>query len=296
MLLHPHRIVCALALLAFVLGVHPARGDDAESVKKRLAEAKKVYTDKAEKFRKAVTEHLDKREADARKAGNKKLLDQTKAERTALEDRGELPPGCPPALLTQMRTARADLNAAFAAAVKGYLLLKDDTAAEATEQEQQQFALNAALLFGKKTYLVALQHYDVKAFRDWFTNDGTQADKKDVKYKLNGELVPHSINMVPPTKGTAQVKYPLGGKWTAFRATVGVPKIEDAAENPASALTFEVLGDGKSLWKSEPVTKLDEFQTCAVSVEKVKVLTLLIHAAGRYYWARSVWFEPVLIE
>jgi hypothetical protein len=195
-----------------------------------------------------------------------------------------------------MRTARADLNAAFAAAVKGYLLLKDDAAAEATEQEQQQFAFNAALLFGKKTYLVTLEHYDVKVFRDWFTNNGTQADKKDVKYKLNGELVPHSINMVPPTKGTAQVKYTLGGKWTAFRATVGVPKIEDNAENPASALTFEVLGDGKSLWKSEPVTKLDEFQTCAVNVEKVKVLTLLVHAAGRYYWARSVWFEPVLID
>jgi hypothetical protein len=33
-----------------------------------------------------------------------------------------------------------------------------------------------------------------------------------------------------------------------------------------------------------------------VKVEKVKVLTLLIHCADRAEWARSVWFEPILAE
>jgi hypothetical protein len=92
------------------------------------------------------------------------------------------------------------------------------------------------------------------------------------------------------------MSYTLGGKWTVLRATVGVPTIEEKTGNPATGLIFEVLGDGKSLWKSEPVTVIDTFQTCAVKVEKVKTLTLKVHCPGANFWARSVWFEPVLIE
>ena len=278
------------------LGLCHARADDAEGVKKKLAEAKKAYADEAEKFQKAVTDLLDKREADARKAGNKKAVEQAKAERFAFETQGELPAMCPPALLTQVRTARAKLDAAFTAAVKEHVRLKEDVEAEAIEKEQHQFQLASAILFGKRTYLVTLKHYEVKARDDWFSNNGTKADRKEVKYKLNGELVPHSIFLHPPDKGAAQVKYPLGGKWLVFKAIVGVPTIEEATPNPHSALTFEVLGDGKSLWKSEPVTKIDTFQTCTVRVEKVKILTLHVHAAGSSDWGRAVWFEPILIE
>jgi len=57
-----------------------------------------------------------------------------------------------------------------------------------------------------------------------------------------------------------------------------------------------VLGDDKSLWKSEPVTKLDTFQACDVRVERVKVLTLVVHAADSSTHARAVWLEPVLVE
>lgn len=89
----------------------------------------------------------------------------------------------------------------------------------------------------------------------------------------------------------------MAGKWTAFRVTVGVPKIEANAQPPATPLTFEVVGDGgKSLWKSEPVTELDTFQTCELNVTKVKVLTLIVHCPGPNNWAQSVWFEPVLME
>src|SRR5262245_13150537 len=89
MLLHPRHFLCAFALVA--LAFCPARADDAENVKKKLAEARKVYTEEAERFKQAVTDFLDKREEDARKAGNKKLLDQVKVERAAFEQQSELP-------------------------------------------------------------------------------------------------------------------------------------------------------------------------------------------------------------
>jgi hypothetical protein len=123
MLLHPHRIVCAFALLAFALVVCPARADDTEGVKKRLDAAKRAYDDEAEKFKKAIAEYLDKREDGARKAGNKKLVDQVKAEQKAFEKQGELPAVYPVALQAQMKTARTALDRAYTAAVKDYLRL-----------------------------------------------------------------------------------------------------------------------------------------------------------------------------
>jgi hypothetical protein len=288
------RSACALVVISLALCA--ARADDAEGVKKRLDEAKKAYDEEVDKFKKAIADLLDKREDDARKAGNKKLLDQITAERKAFEKQGELPAAYPMALQNQMKDARGNLDKAYAAAMKDYLRLKEDAAAEAVEKEQQKFELDSALALGKRTYLVSLKHFDVRASNGWFTNNGTQPDKKDAKYTVKGEPAAHSIYLHPPSKGTGQVRYPLGGKWTVFRATVGVPKIEDNAQDPQSALTFEVVGDGKSLWKSEPVTKLDTFQTCVVRVERVKTLTLLVHAAADAEWCRAIWFEPILAD
>ncbi len=290
-------LVCLVpTLVLLALAGSAARADDADAVKERLFQAKKGYDAEAQKFRQAVGDLLDKREEAARKAGSKKQLDQVKAERTAFEKEGELPTAVPAPTKQQLGAARAKLEKAYATAVKDYVKLKEDAAAAAVEKEQQKFAIASALQLGKRTYLVTLKHFDVKAKDGMFTNDGTLASKKSVNYKFNGEPAPHSISIFAPPKGTAQVKYPLDGKWLAVRATVGVPKVEDSTQEPASALVFEVLGDGKSLWKSEPVKKRDEFQTCVVSVEKVKVLTLQVHCAGKPEWCRAVWFEPTLVE
>jgi NPCBM/NEW2 domain len=277
------------------LGLCSAGAKDAEAVKEKLFQAKKDYDGEVQKFKKAVTDLLDKREDEARKAGNKKAVDEIKAERKAFEMSGEHPALCPSALIQQMNVARANLDKAYTTALKEYLKIKEDTAAEAIDKEQQAFQLSSAIAFGRRTYLVTLKHYDVKVIGGWFTIDGTDPVGKH-KLSMNGDLVPHSIFMHPAEKSASQVKYQLGGKWSAFRATVGVPKTDENAEQPASELTFELLGDSKSLWKSEAVTKMDTFQTCVVKVEKVKVLTLLVHCADKENWAHTVWFEPILVE
>jgi hypothetical protein len=67
------------------IGLCAAPADDAEMVKEKLFQAKKEYDAAVQKFKKAITELLDKREDDARKKGDKKLVDQIKAERDAFE-------------------------------------------------------------------------------------------------------------------------------------------------------------------------------------------------------------------
>jgi hypothetical protein len=281
-----------LPLFLLSVGVFPTRADDADAVKEKLFQAKKEFDTEVQKFKKAVTDSFDKRENDARKAGNKKLVDQIKAERDAFEKTGESASVVPNTIREPVAAARTKLDKAYTTATKEYLKLKMDDAAGATEKEQQEFHINSAFMFGKKAYLVTLKHFDVKAHA--FTNNGTQED--GTKLTLNGELAPHSIYLHPPEKGLSQVSYPLGGKWTGFRATIGTPNVDGKNEDPRSPLTFEVVGDGKSLWKSEPVTKIDKFQTCTINVEKVKTLTLKVHCPDNNGWAWVFWIEPILAE
>lgn len=296
MSLHFRRLVCAIGVIPLVFALCQARADDAEGVKKKLDEAKKAYADEVAKFKKGVTDLLDKREEDARKAGNKKLVDQIKAEHAAFEKTGELPAVIPVALRQQITAARGKLDKAYSAAVKDYVRLKEDAAAEATEKEEQKFQLSSAIQFGKRTYLVALKHSDLKVENTTgFSNNGTDA-LSGTKLKLNGELIPHSIFLVPPPNGSSEVSYPVTGKFVALRLTVGVTRIGDDAGDPGTPLTFEVFGDGKSLWKSKPVEKLDMYETCEVKIDKVKKVTLRVSCPGPNTRARAMWYEPVLIE
>lgn len=278
----------AAAIFTLAAGFSPARAEDAGTVRKRLDAAKKAYERDAERFNKAVADLLARREADARRLGNKRLVDQVKVEQRVFERLGYHPP-LPPPLLSQIKAARATLDRAYSAAVKDYVRLKEDAAAESTEKEQQKFALDSALLLGKRTYLANLKPFDVRVWNNAFENDAGQ-------FKLGGEAVPHGVFMHPNFRGDASASYALPPKAVAFCAVVGVPKHERGQGNPASPLVFEVLGDGVSLWKSEPVEKLDTPQACAVRVGKVKTLTLRVHCPREHGGAHAVWFAPAVVE
>jgi hypothetical protein len=270
-------------------GGRPALADDIAAVKERLFEAKKGYDAELQKFRRAVGESLDRREEAARQLGNKRAVDQLKAARDWFQTTGELPPECPRALVAQVRAARARLDRAYQAAVRDCVRLKADEQADALDKERQRFLLTSAFVAGKLTRLSDLKPSDVRAWNNWFENDSG-------KYKVGAAAAPHSVFMHPNFKGDASASYAVPPKVIALRATVGVPKHEEAQRDPASPLTFEVLGDGKSLWKSEPVAKLDAFQTCEVRIEKVKVLTLRVHCPQEHGGAHAVWFSPILAE
>jgi hypothetical protein len=137
----------ALALTASVCAAHAA--DPADAVKEKLFRAKKAYDDEVEKFRKAVGESLDKREDTARKAGNKKSLDSVKADRERFDKTGEPPTATPKVLITQIGTARANLDKAYTVEVRDLVKLKDDVAASAVEKEQKQFQIDSAAMVGK---------------------------------------------------------------------------------------------------------------------------------------------------
>jgi hypothetical protein len=293
----------ATALVAVAAGQDKPKPDDLAArlleadkaaLKKKLDDARKEYTDQAEALKAAVGTLLDKREEAARAKRDKKLVDRVAAERDAFKARGEPPAGVARGPLV---AARHKLAVTYTDAVKDYTRLKLDDAAAAAEKERVAFLVESAALAGKKSYLSSLKHFNLKVTRGWFSNAGTAPTVNNRPLKLNGEPVPHTIFIHPPTRGAAQVSYNLAGKWAVLKTAVAVPRIElENTQNAVSPLTFEVLGDDKSLWKSEPTVKVGAVQECEVKVERVKVLTLRVHCPGSDGWGRAVWYEPVLIE
>jgi hypothetical protein len=54
--------------------------------------------------------------------------------------------------------------------------------------------------------------------------------------------------------------------------------------------------DAVSLWKSKPTKTLNDFQTCEVCVQKVKILTLQVHCPDSGDWCRASWVEAILAD
>lgn len=128
-----------LILWAFVTAAALANARAADPIEQKLDKAKSAYAAELEKFQKDVVASLDKREEAARKAGDKKLLDQIKTERLTFEERGEVPVSTPKAVRQRLATARAVVERAHETAIKEYTMAKNDAAAALVEKDLAAF-------------------------------------------------------------------------------------------------------------------------------------------------------------
>ncbi len=169
--------------------------------------SKEGYRAEVEKFRTAVAEWFDQREAAARKDGNKKLVDQIKAERAAFAMNGEVPPKAPPALKRIPKAARAKLEAAFETAVKEYTKARKDDQAAAVEKELSEFkkgsvSPEAEPPVGDRRLWVQPKGYFLKgAGKDWFEkwDDGRKTPNLFYETQRTSEFVELRNAHVPVT-------------------------------------------------------------------------------------------------
>ena len=124
-----------------------AFAQEPDEIKDKLDKAKQAYTQAAERARQDLYDAIDKKEESARSSGNKKLVDQIKAERKAYEESGKLPKVIPAtAFQKAMSTARAPLDAAYQSAIKEYTKARKDDEASAVEAEWKKFKEGGALV------------------------------------------------------------------------------------------------------------------------------------------------------
>lgn len=108
---------------------------DDDPIKEKLKEAKATFAANKEKS----LSYFDEREQQARAKGNKKLVDQIKADRKAFQESCELPKGAPAKLKKRLDDDRRTLEAAYQTAIKEYTKVNKDAEAAAVEKELASF-------------------------------------------------------------------------------------------------------------------------------------------------------------
>jgi hypothetical protein len=111
--------------------------------------------------------------------------------------------------------------------------------------------------------------------------------------RVGGTSSPKGIGMHPPDSGDAIIKFRLYGEAARFKAKAA---LDDTAVNPGSPAIFEVLGDGKPLWKSEEIAKPGQAKECDLDVTGVDVLELLARAKEKSGNVHAVWVEPRVLQ
>jgi hypothetical protein len=159
-------MVCFLGMAVTVWGDEKEK----DPVREKLFAAKVAYDKEMSQFRAQVDEWFDKREEEARNAGDKKAVDLVKMERKAFEEEGDLPKGVPVALKQKPLMARRALEAAYSEAVKAYTKTKKDDEAAAVEKELENFRKGDI-----KSVLLGTWRVSVGSYKgDWtFKEDGT---------------------------------------------------------------------------------------------------------------------------
>ena len=94
----------------------------------------------------------------------------------------------------------------------------------------------------------------------------------------------------------SSLKFRIKRGYTQFRAFVGVPDAVLAKSSGGGSVVFEVLGDGKVIWRSAVRRGADAAEEVAVDVKNVDELELSVSDAGDGIDSdHACWLEPRLI-
>lgn len=121
---------------------------------------------------------------------------------------------------------------------------------------------------------------------------GRYGDRGDGRpITVNGIKYENGLGLHPAMFGTASVKFTLNGNYETFTAAVAIADHNSRIRSPA---VFGVLGDGRVLWKSQPIGEHGEIDLCRVSVKGVRTLELRTQSLKGNFGVHAVWLDPVV--
>lgn len=148
-----------------------------------------------------------------------------------------------------------------------------------------------------QTYLSDLKEFDFvpgPTFWGWrFGKNGDLGDNVHSLIQVSGKKFHKGLGMHPPDPPKAtQISYPLNEMAQRFKGAVGLCD----GSPPSSPVRFEVLGDGRSLWKSARIQKLEVAEAFDIDVKGVKVLQLRVWVDGNNNTGcHAVWLDPYVL-
>ncbi len=114
---------------------------------------------------------------------------------------------------------------------------------------------------------------------------------ENVRIDANGEEAPHGLGVHPPSNGTSRLVYHLKGEFSRIEGRAGIDGIVPGS---STALTFDIWGDGKLLWRTGSVRSSRDLREFDVDIDGVDELTLITHCPGSNHNAHAIWIDPVL--
>lgn len=111
-----------------------------------------MYEIEIEKTEKAILDSFIKTEAVARKNGNKTVIDQVHAERTAFELTGTVPKSLPGPIQQRIAATRAPVETAYAVAIRDYTKANQDKKAAEAQQAIEEFKASGS--FGGRHFSI----------------------------------------------------------------------------------------------------------------------------------------------
>ena len=127
-----------------------------------------------------------------------------------------------------------------------------------------------------------------------FTTNGKIMGKP---FLVAGKECPKAVFAMPKEKSTSVIEYRLPPGATMLRGKVAIctPDVKDL-NHPSSPVTFQIAVDGKALWTSPRLTKLEDATAFTVDVRKASRLELRTSSEASNGNCWSVWVDPVILR
>ena len=220
--------VAMIVACTVVATSHVAYSDVADdAIGSQLEQARVAYQEEMKTINDTVTDLLAKKEAAARKIGNKPLVDSTKIDREAFEKAQILPALVPVTLRRKQASVRAKLEKEYETAIKDYTRKSLDSDAKKLETELKDFQNEPVLAAIKSTLLGTwkLKCGDYVADLT-FQIDGTvKYSKRDIPYIWKIDLDAGYVLVNFPENRSDKFKLPLNEKETSGLNISGLPLV-----------------------------------------------------------------------
>ena len=117
------------------------------------------------------------------------------------------------------------------------------------------------------------------------------------KLKFDGTPSPNGIYQHATGQDRkASVTFLIGNKFKRLETVAFIPSAFPQQGNPLSPIVFDIVGDGRSLWKSDPLARKGDKQSCSVSVQDIDHLTFQVNALGKNNWGLAAWHDAKLFS
>jgi hypothetical protein len=143
---------------------------------------------------------------------------------------------------------------------------------------------------GWPVHLADLSEFGAVAGPWPFTKGGLGNPTRD-PIRVKGTIAAKGLSMHPNDRHTTRAAFAIGGRASALRGSVALNDSQPDASDP---VIFQVVGDGKELWRSRPIKRATGPEVFRVNVRGVKVLEVRATTQGAHWGAHAVWVDPAL--